>query len=60
MMVLSVKFLVQEAFVQDGNKRMDLDVRGEREFAMRSLDMPFLLKLGCGLSIICRSEVGRG
>lgn len=51
--MLALESAVNEPAINEGYQGVALDVTGEREFAMRLLDMPFLLEFGGGFTVVC-------
>lgn len=51
--VLTLKGVVQQTAVNDGDQRMTLYVACKGKVSVRLLDVPFLLELGGCLSVVC-------
>lgn len=51
--MFSLEGVITEALIDDGDESMALDVARKVEVPVRFLDLPLLLELGGGFSIIC-------
>lgn len=50
---LTLKSVIDETTVDDGDQCMAFDVPSECKFPMRFLDVPFFLEFGGGFAVIC-------
>lgn len=54
--VIPLEALVDQAFVEDGDKGVVLDMGRKLKLPVRRLDAPLFLELGGGFSIICSAD----
>lgn len=55
--MLTFERVVKKAAVDDGNQCVALNVTRKGEFPVRLFDVPFFLKLGSSLSVICEERL---